>query len=124
MEQPLLIDFPYDQSVPLDVTYVDRTERRTGTSVRDVTFDNSLGSRVSAFIVTPPPDVTPPFAGVVWLHWLETSANDSNRSQFLDEAVELSIGGVVSILPDGFWSTSPTSWAEKPEFWWKTEAAH
>lgn len=124
MSTQSLVDFPYDKSIPLDVKDVDKPQQRIGTIVRDVTFDNTLGGRVSAFVVTPPGTVKPPYSGLVWMHWLETGAHDSNRTQFLDEAVELSTLGVVSVLPDGFWSTTPKRWAENPAFWWKTVAKH
>jgi len=119
-----LIEFAYDQNLPLDIKDETKPQHRMGTAVRDISFSNALGGRVAAYLILPPPEIKPPYAGMVWAHWLEPESHDSNRTQFLDEAVELSTQGVVSILPDGFWSTSPKRWAEKPVFWWKTEAKH
>lgn len=45
------------------------------------------------------------------LHWFDTEAPDGNRTQFLDEAVELARDeGFVSILPQGHfpWAADPT----------------
>ena len=48
--------------------------------------------------------------GMVFLHWFDTEAPDSNRTQFRDEAVELAMEhGVVSVLPQGRFP-----WAEPP----------
>ncbi|HET8776123.1 MAG TPA: alpha/beta fold hydrolase [Candidatus Limnocylindria bacterium] len=49
--------------------------------------------------------------GVLFLHWFDTEAPDGNRTQFLDEAVELARDdGFVSILPQGQfpWAGDPT----------------
>jgi pimeloyl-ACP methyl ester carboxylesterase len=49
-------------------------------------------------------------AAVLFLHWFDTHAPDGNRTQFLDEAIELARdAGVVSILPQGRFP-----WAEPP----------
>jgi pimeloyl-ACP methyl ester carboxylesterase len=48
---------------------------------------------------------------LLFLHWFDTEATDGNRTQFLDEAVELARDeGVVSILPQGRfpWAGDPT----------------
>ena len=50
-------------------------------------------------------------AGVLFLHWFDTEAPDGNRTQFLDEAIELARDeGFVSILPQGHfpWAGDPT----------------
>jgi dienelactone hydrolase len=57
------------------------------------------------------------------MHWLEPQEHTSNRTQFLPEALTLAKEGVVSLLPDGFWSTDPKRWSADPTFWWKSDAA-
>ena len=50
-------------------------------------------------------------AAVLFLHWFDTQAPDGNRTQFVDEAVELARQhGVVSVLPQGRfpWGGDPT----------------
>lgn len=51
-------------------------------------------------------------AAVLFLHWFDSEAEDANRTQFLDEAVELARElGVVSLLPQGRfpWTGDPQS---------------
>lgn len=48
---------------------------------------------------------------LLFLHWFDTEAPDGNRTQFLDEAIELARDeGFVSILPQGHfpWAGDPT----------------
>lgn len=48
---------------------------------------------------------------VLFLHWFDTEAPDGNRTQFVDEAVELArADGMVSVLPQGRfpWAGAPT----------------
>ena len=50
-------------------------------------------------------------SAILFLHWFDTEAPDGNRTQFLDEAVDLaSEHGVVSVLPQGQfpWAGAPT----------------
>ena len=50
-------------------------------------------------------------SAVLFLHWFDTDAPDGNRTQFVDEAVELARDhGVVPILPQGQfpWAGDPT----------------
>lgn len=92
--------FTYNQSLPLNVKEVS-TERRGDVTVRDIVFvPRPGGHEVKAYVVTPPGDG--PFAGVLWVHWL--GDEKSNRSQFLDEAVELAPKGIVSVLVDTMWA--------------------
>jgi dienelactone hydrolase len=43
-------------------------------------------------------------AGLLWVHWLGEPAS-TNRTEFLDEALQLAPAGVVSLLVDTLWST-------------------
>ena len=50
-------------------------------------------------------------SAILFLHWFDTEAPDGNRTQFLDEAVDLARHhGVVSVLPQGQfpWAGAPT----------------
>ena len=53
----------------------------------------------------------PSGAAVLAWHWLDTEAPDGDRTQFLDEAVELAGLGVTSLLPQGRfpWSIAPST---------------
>ncbi|MHA2296217.1 MAG: alpha/beta hydrolase family protein [Candidatus Hodarchaeales archaeon] len=91
--------------------------------IRDINFDSPKGGTISAYLVYPSEDGLYP--GVFFTHWLETQAQDSNRTQFLDMAIEIGKRGAISILVDAFWSTTPEKWAKKwaedPSYQWKTE---
>lgn len=93
--------FDYNQSAPLDVK-VTRTEKRDGVEVRDVTFANTSGGRTAAWLVVPAIGGAHPAALMV--HWYAPEEHDSNRTQYLGQAVELAKLGVVSLLPETMWS--------------------
>ena len=73
-------------------------------------IDLRLAGDREAFLVEPLDGGGGP--AVLFLHWFDTHAPDGNRSQFVDEAVELARElGVVSILPQGRfpWAGDPTA---------------
>lgn len=49
-------------------------------------------------------NVTGKGPGILFVHWLEPRAPDSNRTQFLAQALELARDGVTSVLPETMWS--------------------
>ena len=92
--------FRYKHDSPVIVKEVS-SEKRGAVTVRDVTFSAApRGREVKAYIVVP--EGSGPFAGILWAHWL--GEEKSNRTQFLDEAVDLASRGVVSVLVDAMWS--------------------
>jgi dienelactone hydrolase len=78
-----------------------------GATVRDVTYASVGGRTVSAWLVEP--GGKGPFPAALFLHWYATNEPDGNRTEFLDEAVELAGTGVVSLLPQEVfpWSAPP-----------------
>ena len=91
--------FRYNANSPVTVKEVS-SEQRSDVTVRDITFSPSAGREVKAYLVVPKGNG--PFAGILWVHWL--GEEKSNRTQFLDEAVELAPKGTVSLLVDAMWS--------------------
>ncbi len=85
----------------LDVK-VTGTEMRDGIEVRDITFANASGGRIAAYLVVPKGGGPHPAALMV--HWYAPEEHDSNRTQYLGQAVELAKLGVVSLLPETMWS--------------------
>jgi hypothetical protein len=86
-----------DSSTPIE---------RDGARIHDI----RIGSDGEAFLVEPLAQ-TASAAGLLFLHWYDTHAPDGDRSQFVDEAVDLAVAhGVVSILPQGRfpWAGAPT----------------
>jgi dienelactone hydrolase len=93
--------FDYDADVDLQVVVVD-TEERDGVTVQNITFVPVPDEDpVKGYIVTPNTD-DESYAGILWGHWL--GEKNSNRNQFLDEAVALAQDGVVSVLIDTMWA--------------------
>ena len=91
--------FRYNDASPVTVKEVS-FEQRGDVTVRDITFSPGPGREVKAYLVVPKGNG--PFAGILWVHWL--GEEKSNRTQFLDEAVELAPKGAVSLLVDAMWS--------------------
>ena len=91
--------FRYNNALPLRMNEV-TSEQRDDVTVRDITFSPGPGRETKAYLVVP--KGSGPFAGVLWVHWL--GEEKSNRTQFLDEAVELAPKGMVSLLVDAMWS--------------------
>lgn len=73
-----------------------------GIRIHDVAWDSPGGGRVSAWLVIPAG--SGPFAGIVYLHGSET-----NRDDFLDEAVAMAHGGAASLVLDAPFSRSGAS---------------
>ncbi len=92
--------FRYNAASPLNINEV-TSEQRGDVTVKDITFSAGPGRQVKAYLIVPKGNG--PFAGILWVHWL--GEEKSNRTQFLDEAVELAPKGAVSLLVDAMWST-------------------
>jgi dienelactone hydrolase len=90
--------FDYDQKAPLDVQDMG-VEQRGDVAIHDISYASPKGGRVPAYLVVP--SGKGPFAAVIWGHWYMPGSAFLNRKEFLDEAVALAPGGVVSLLPDG-----------------------
>jgi cephalosporin-C deacetylase-like acetyl esterase len=87
--------FAYDASTPLDLRQVS-TEKRGGVTIQEITYTSPRGGVVPASLVLPRGKGK--FAAVIWGHWLMPNATNSNRSEFLQEAIALAPAGVVSLL--------------------------
>jgi dienelactone hydrolase len=91
--------FRYNDRSPVAINNVS-SEQRGNVTVRDITFSPGPGRTTKAYLVVPAGNG--PFAGILWVHWL--GEEKSNRTQFLDEAVQLASKGTVSLLVDAMWS--------------------
>ncbi len=69
----------------------------------DLSFPATNGKTLKAYLVKPGSQVVSAPA-ILFVHWLEPQSPDSNRSQFLAQAVDLARDGVVSLLPETMWS--------------------
>ncbi|HEU4769625.1 MAG TPA: hypothetical protein VFS77_19820 [Pyrinomonadaceae bacterium] len=102
--------FRYNEASSLRMNEVS-SEQRGDVTVRDITFSPGPGRETKAYLIVP--KGTGPFAGVLWVHWL--GEEKSNRTQFLDEAVELAPKGTVSLLVDAMWSEPKWFGSRVPE---------
>jgi len=113
-QEPQLLDFKsvsalfnYDFNAELNIREKG-SERRGEIIIRDIAFTAGPRSEnVSAYLVIP--SEPGPHPGILWVHWL--GEENSNRAQFLDEAVTLAEHGAVSLLVNAMWSDS--GWYEK-----------
>ncbi len=93
--------FDYDAARAFDVSET-KADTRDGVGVREITYVGAAGVRNGATLVTP---ATPgPHPAVLFVHWYSPESPDSNRTQFLTEAVTFARSGVVSLLIDTMWS--------------------
>jgi dienelactone hydrolase len=90
--------FDYDSKAPLDIQETG-VEHRGSVAIHDISYASPKGGRVPAYLVVP--EGKGPFAAVIWGHWYWQNSAFFNRKEFLDEAVALAPGGVVSLLPTG-----------------------
>ena len=91
--------FRYNDRLPVAMNEIS-SEQRGDVTVRDITFSPVPGRTIKAYLIVP--QGNGPFAGILWVHWL--GEEKSNRTQFLDEAVQLAPKGAVSLLVDAMWS--------------------
>jgi cephalosporin-C deacetylase-like acetyl esterase len=89
--------FGYDTGVSLNAKEVS-VKVRDGVTIQDITYTGSNGDTVPAYLVIP--KGAGKFAGVIWGHWLMPNAANSNRGEFLEEAIALAPAGVISLLID------------------------
>jgi hypothetical protein len=93
----------YDPASPLGTAVESAVETADdGVAIHDVTWDSPGGGRVSAWLVVPTGEG--PFAGIVYLHGSET-----DRDDFLDEAVAMAHGGAASVVLNAPFSRSGKS---------------
>lgn len=85
----------YDEDAPLGLEVV-KTTQRGGAKLDDVVYE-AAGRRVAAYLVRP---AVKPKAAVLWAHWYGEEAN-TDRTEFLPDALALARDGVVSLLPQG-----------------------
>jgi pimeloyl-ACP methyl ester carboxylesterase len=93
--------FDYDRTIPLDIRY-EGAEHRGKIEIKDISFRNLSRGRTAAYQVLPAGRA--PAAGALFVHWYESDSPTSNRTQFLNEAVELAGHGLVSLLVETPWS--------------------
>ena len=95
-------DFTADRSVPATVTERD-------ISVREVRYTDAGGGTTDATLVGP--KAPGKYPAVLFVHWYGPEHTNSNRTQYVPDALALAEKGVVSLLVDTPWSEP--SWFPK-----------
>ena len=93
--------FP-DPAAPLDIKVLSSSDR-FGVSLVEVTYAGVPGTDPVRATLVRPPAGSKQGPAVLWVHWLGEPAT-TNRTEFLDEAVELAQQGAASLLVDALWS--------------------
>jgi len=88
--------------LPLDVQWVAKRDSE-GISVSELTFRAAEDQRRVATLIRPEGGDSP-LPVVLYVHWYEPQACDSNRTQFLEEATGMAAKGVMSLLIETMWS--------------------
>jgi acetyl esterase/lipase len=92
--------FDYDRTASLDVREKSNA-MRGAVKIVDLTFASAKGGFVSAYLVTPENAAKGKHPGIVFQHWMMANRTNANRTEFLDEAVELAHKiGAISLLID------------------------
>ena len=93
--------FDYDRNAPLDLKEISSSMHGETVKVIDLTYASPKGGRVSAYLVTPQKVNKGKHPAIVFQHWMMAERKNANRTEFLEEAVELAQKiGAVSLLID------------------------
>jgi predicted esterase len=93
--------FDYDPSAALQLREI-AAQERDGVASRLLTYRSPFGERRVAEVIRPAD--APARAAILYVHWYEPEAHDSNRTQFEREAEAMARCGVVSLLIETMWS--------------------
>lgn len=75
-----------------------------GLKVEDLTYAACDGKTITAYLISPP-DVKPnQHPAILYVHWFDPHVKNSNREEFVSEAVEFAKKGGVALLVSTFWS--------------------
>jgi cephalosporin-C deacetylase-like acetyl esterase len=89
--------FAYDATKPLNLTIGKSETPAAGVTVSEISYDSPKGGRVPGYLVVP--SGKGPFAAIVYMHW-----GQGNKGEFLSEAVEMSLRGVIGVMIDApYW---------------------
>lgn len=93
--------FDYDRTATLDVRPVGSREHE-GWIGSELTYATPFDRRRAAYVVRPTGEG--PFPVILYVHWYEPAAPDSNRTQFYEEAQTMAKRGALSLLIETMWS--------------------
>jgi cephalosporin-C deacetylase-like acetyl esterase len=77
-------------------------KREDGYEKQLFVFQTPFGFRRTAELFLP--EGEGPFPAILYVHWYEPESRDSNRSQFVNEAIEMAKNGVICLTVETMWS--------------------
>ncbi|MBU1049095.1 hypothetical protein KKG90_03610 [Candidatus Bipolaricaulota bacterium] len=104
--------FDYSRSTPLDVRPVG-TREHEGWIEAELTYEALPDRRRAAYLLRPSAEGPHPI--ILYVHWYEPAAANSNRTQFLEEARTMAKRGAMSLLIE-------TAWSDREWFLKRTQA--
>lgn len=78
--------FSYDSKTDFDIRPAGK-QALDGVIIEDMTYATPYGVRRAAYYIRP--EGEGPFAAILYAHWYETEASNSDRTQFVEEAKEM-----------------------------------
>lgn len=96
-----LFTYPRDESA--DVRLVSERPKDSAL-VRDFTYRSPFSRRRAAYLVRPEQDAGGQHPAILYVHWYEPESLESNRTEFLDEAIQMAGHGFISMLVETMWS--------------------
>lgn len=91
----------YPKLNPADVRVLG-ARKEEGYEKKLLVFQTPFGYRRMAELFTPEGEGPHPL--ILFIHWYEPEARDSNRSQFVEEAVEMTKAGAICLTVETLWS--------------------
>ena len=79
-----------------------RKRTQDGVQSQLLVIQTPFGYRRVAELISPENEGS--YAAILYMHWYEPESENSNRSQFKDEAAEMARGGAVCLLAETLWS--------------------
>jgi predicted esterase len=91
----------YKKLSPTDVRVLAQ-KKEDGYEKQLLVFQTPFGYRRMAELFLP--EGTGPFPAILYVHWYEPESHDSNRGQFVNEAIEMTKNGVICLTVETLWS--------------------
>jgi dienelactone hydrolase len=91
----------YPKLNPSDVRLLG-AKKEDGYEKQLLVFQTPFGYRRMAELFLPEGRGT--FAAILYVHWYEPESHDSNRSQFVNEAIEMAKRGIICLTVETLWS--------------------
>jgi dienelactone hydrolase len=97
-------NYDYDRSQPPVVRPLGQRAFPTDVVVSDIQFMGAAGEQPTrAWLVAPREAAEQPVPGVLFVHWGGRGVQ-TDRDQFLDEAIAVARRGAIALLPDAMWA--------------------